>query len=104
MSSSFSESEEEAHLLKAGDSFATVEDAKEAVKDFGAAFYADFKVDTNNKYSLRYFCKHGGRKKEKTATGARKKQHYNHMDCKASIRVVRGKMGLGENGSFCSAV
>jgi hypothetical protein len=73
MSSSSSESEEETHLLKEGDSFATVEDAKEAVKDFGAAFYADFKVDTNNKYSLRYFCKHGGRKKEKTATGARKK-------------------------------
>ena len=91
MSYSSSESEEEAHLLKEGDSFATVEDAKDAVKEFGSAFFADFKVNTNNKYSLRYFCKHGGRNKEKTATGARKKLHYNHMDCKASISVYKSQ-------------
>ena len=91
MSSSSSESEEESRLLKEGDTFANVEDAKEAVKEFGSAVFADFRVDTNNKYSLRFFCKHGGRKKDKTGTGARKKQHYNHMDCKASISLYKSQ-------------
>ena len=88
--------EAEALPVKIGDTFASVADAKDAVKRYGAALYADFRVNTNNKTCLRYFCKHGGRVKDKKGTGERIKQHYNHMGCTASIMFYKSQ----KNGSL----
>ena len=82
---------ENVERLKEGDHFATVEDAKVAVKHFGEAIYADFKVDTNNKYSLKFCCKHGGRKRIKKCKGERINQHYNNMGCKAVIMFYKSR-------------
>ena len=75
--------------LKVGDRFDTIDDAKVAVKNFGSAIFADFKVDTNNKKSLKFCCKHGGRKRKKKCNGERINQHYNNMGCKAVITFYK---------------
>ena len=73
-------------LLKEGDSFANVCDAKQAVQEYGDALFVKYSVNTNNKTTLKFFCKHGGRKRnKKEITGERIHRHYNYMGCKASI-------------------
>ena len=82
-------------ILKEGDVFPTVEDAKKAVKAYGAAVFTSFRVDTNNKLVLKFTCKHGGRKKEKKCTGERIKQHYNHLGCNVSINFYKSQKDGG---------
>ena len=58
-------------------------------------------MNTNNKTCLRYFCKHGGRVKDKKGTGERIKQHNNHMGCTALISFYKSQ----KNGSLtCTKV
>ena len=42
----------EAPPLKEGDTFASLPEAKDAVKRYGAALFVDFRVNTNNKTYL----------------------------------------------------
>ena len=81
--------------LKVGDIFANVNEAKLAVKRFGAPVFADFKVNTNNKDTLKFCCKNGGRKRKKTCKGERINQHYNNMGCRALITFYKSKKADG---------
>ena len=76
--------------LRAGDILANAEEAKEMVKQFSEANFVDFKVDTNNSKTLKFVCKHGERLRSRSK-GDRPKQHYNFIDCKATISFYKSK-------------
>ena len=90
-----------AEVLKVGDVFESVEDAKQKVKEFGATNFVDFKVETNNKTCLRMFCKHGGRVRDKKGKGERVKQHYNNLGCKASVTFYKSTK---DNSITCNSI
>ena len=90
-----SSSEDENIELKVGDTFASVQGAKDAVNWFKQ------QIDTNNKTSLVYHCNHGGRVRGSKSKGERPKQHYNNLGCKAMISFYKSK----KDGSLtCKAV
>ena len=89
-----SDEEQEHHILSVTDVFATVEDAKEVVKEFNEKNFVDFKVEINNKTYLKYSCKHGGRGIRLDPNGNKRErihQHYNSLKCKAVISFYKSR-------------
>ena len=72
-------------VLNVGDQFATIQEAKDAVKTLCDTSHVSFKVDTNNKTCLKFSCKNGGRKRDTKSKGVRVNLHYNQMGCSAGI-------------------
>ena len=68
--------------------FSTVEDVKVFIKYINEKHYTNFVVETNNKFSLVFYCKHGVHRNSKSK-GQRTTLHYNYMGCPAKIRFYK---------------
>ena len=88
------------HLLGIGDTFASVETAKEKVKEYCDDKFVDLKVETNNKNYLKFICKHGARLRPRS-TGERPNQHQNFLGCKASVTFSKS---LKDNSIKCTKI
>ena len=77
-------------LLFPGSKFANIEDAKKSVEAFNKVNHVDYMIETNNKQTLRFLCKHGCRQK-KRSKGERKTQHYNAIRCGALINFYKSR-------------
>ena len=76
--------------LTVGVTFNSIQSAKDDVLKFCDDNFVNFVVDTNNKKSLRFVCKHGTRQRVR-GTGNRPNQHQNFLDCKASISFFKSQ-------------
>ena len=74
--------------LKINSIFNSVEEVKNAVSDFNTKSFVNFRVDINNKNTLRFICKHGAPLRS-GSTGQRPLQHYNALKCKAVINFYK---------------
>ena len=70
--------------------FSTVEDVKVFIKVVNDKHYTNFVVETNNKFSLVFVCKHGVHRNSKSK-GKRTALHYNYMGCYAKIRFYKSQ-------------
>ena len=71
--------------------FDTEDDAKQFVENYNKSNYTEFKSATNNKKSLLFTCKFGGRKRGSKCTDKRPGQHYNNIDCPARINFYKSQ-------------
>ena len=77
-------------LLSKNDIFTSVEEAKNVVQRYTETNYVDFKVATNNAKALKYCCKYGTRLRRR-GKGEREGQHYNALQCQATITFYKSQ-------------
>ena len=76
--------------MEKGKQFNNVEDAKKYIKEFNEDNFTNFVVDSNNKRSLVFICKHGVHR-DSTSKGVREAQRYNYLGCNAKIRLYKSQ-------------
>ena len=65
----------EVSSLTVGQVFGSIDDAKASVNAYNEANFTNFVVETNNKKSLVYFCRHAIERKSRNG-GKRPNQHF----------------------------
>ena len=78
--------------------FANVEEVKEFMKRYNEENYTNFIVQTNNKRSMTFVCKHGYHR-DSTSKGIRGNLTYNFLGCTAKIRLYKAQKG-GDIGTL----
>ena len=77
-------------VIHTGQTFESVEAAKEYIKKFNEENFTNFVVETNNKRSLVLYCKHSVNRDSKSK-GKRIHLHYNYNGCAARIRMYKSQ-------------
>ena len=78
--------------LAVGATFSSTDDAIAYVSTYNDTNFTNFVRTSNCKKALVYCCRHGIQRSSKFK-GARPNQHYNFVDCKATIRMYKSKDG-----------
>ena len=77
-------------LFVVGKVYNSVDEVKSDISSYNDQHFTNFVVSTNNKRSLLIKCSHG-RERKSESSGSRPKQHYNFLDCKASISFYKSQ-------------
>ena len=78
--------------LVVGATFRSTDDAVACVSSYNSTNFTNFVKTSNCKKSLVYCCRHGVQRSSKSK-GTRPNQHYNFVDCKATIRMYKSTNG-----------
>lgn len=76
--------------IHVGRNFDGVDAAKQFVKEFNEKHFTNFVVETNNKRSLVFYCKHSVHR-DSRSKGKREHLQYNYSGCSARIRMYKSQ-------------